>query len=85
MASDETYIQNIRREVGANVRRFRYEREWSQSQLAKSAGLNRSYLSMVENGRRNISLDNLVSLALALQVEPSELLVKVDPTSVGAE
>lgn len=85
MMSDESYIENIRREVGANVRRLRYERQWSQSKLAETAGLNRSYLSMVENGRRNISLDNLVSLALALQVEPSVLLTKVKATPAGAD
>lgn len=45
----------------------------SQSKLAERAELNRSYLSMVENGRRNISLDNLVALALALDVDPIEL------------
>jgi hypothetical protein len=35
-------------------------------------------LSMVENGRRNISLDNLVSLTLALKVDLGELLVTSD-------
>lgn len=78
MLTDEQRIISIRRQVGANLRRLRTHRELSQSKLAERAGLNRSYLSMVENGRRNISLDNLVSLTLALQVELGELLVTTD-------
>lgn len=78
MLDNDTYITNIRRQVGANLRRFRNGRGMSQSKLAEMADLNRSYLSMVENGRRNISLDNLVALALALQVEPVELLTIVE-------
>jgi transcriptional regulator with XRE-family HTH domain len=78
MLTDEQRIVSIRRQVGANLRRLRNHRELSQSKLAEKAGLNRSYLSMVENGRRNISLDNLVSLTLALKVDLGELLVTSD-------
>lgn len=85
MASKDPYITDIRRQVGANLRRLRSQMKWSQSKLAEQAGLNRSYLSMVENGRRNISLDNLVSLALALRVEPVVLLTMVDSEPASAE
>jgi transcriptional regulator with XRE-family HTH domain len=78
MLTDEQRIVSIRRQVGANLRRLRVGRELSQSKLADKAGLNRSYLSMVENGRRNISLDNLVCLTLALKVDLDELLVPSD-------
>ncbi len=78
MLTDDQYILNIRHQVGANLRRLRHRHNMSQSKLAENAGLNRSYLSMVENGRRNISLDNLVALALALKVEPVELFNMVD-------
>lgn len=85
MASKDPYITDIRRQVGSNLRRLRSQMKWSQSKLAERAGLNRSYLSMVENGRRNISLDNLVSLALALRVEPVVLLTMVDSEPASAE
>jgi transcriptional regulator with XRE-family HTH domain len=84
MHIDEQHIVSVRRQVGANLRRLRTRRELSQSKLAERAGLNRSYLSMVENGRRNISLDNLVSLTLALKVELVELLSTTD-TKAAAE
>ena len=85
MLSDEQYSANYRQKVGGNLRRLRRKRKLSQSKLAESAGLNRSYLSMVENGRRNISLDNLVSLALALNVEPIELFTLVEEAAPAAQ
>ena len=85
MLSDDQYILNVRQKVGSNLRRLRKRHKMSQSKLADSAGLNRSYLSMVENGRRNISLDNLVSLALALNVEPVELFTLVDEVVPAAQ
>lgn len=36
--------------------------------------MNRTYISGLENGERNIGLLNLVRLAEALEVEPVELL-----------
>jgi transcriptional regulator with XRE-family HTH domain len=85
MARHNPYIKDVRRKVGANLRRLRSDLGLSQSQVAELADLNRSYLSMVENGRRNISLDNLVALALALQVEPVVLLTMVDSQVASAE
>lgn len=46
----------------------------SQEDLAFDAGINRAYLSTVENGKRNISIDNIFAIAIALEVDPRELL-----------
>lgn len=81
MLTNDQYILNFRQKVGSNLRRLRRSKGLSQSKLSERASLNRSYLSMVENGRRNISLDNLVALALALDVEPIELFSVVEKTS----
>lgn len=85
MLTDDQYILRVRQKVGSNLRRLRKRHQMSQSKLAENAGLNRSYLSMVENGRRNISLDNLVSLALALNVEPVELFTLVEEAAPAAQ
>lgn len=45
----------------------------SQEDLAFAAGLDRSYLSAIERGQRNLSLVNIHRLADALQVGPGEL------------
>ncbi|MFP4598317.1 MAG: helix-turn-helix domain-containing protein [Persicimonas sp.] len=60
--------------VGSNIRRLRSERDLSQQELAAEAGINRAYLSTVENGKRNISIDNIVAIANALMVDPRQLL-----------
>lgn len=57
-----------------NLRRLRVERELSQEELAARAGLDRTYVSSVERGRRNISVDNIHHLAEALDTTPAELL-----------
>ncbi|WP_294537722.1 helix-turn-helix transcriptional regulator [uncultured Rhodoblastus sp.] len=61
--------QESAREVFArNLRRLRRERGVTQEQLSHSTGLNQSYLSEVEAGKRNISIDNIDALAKALGV-----------------
>jgi len=46
----------------------------SQEALAFNADLSPTYLSQIESGKRNPSLDALFRLATALQMELSELL-----------
>jgi transcriptional regulator with XRE-family HTH domain len=69
--SDNTQLRDT---FGANVRRLRLERGLSQAELAELAGIHRAYLSTVENGKRNVSIDNISRLARALSVEPPLLL-----------
>ncbi len=59
---------------GARVRELRRARGVSQEELADEAGLDRTYVSGVERGRRNISLVNIHRRAAALGGEPAELL-----------
>ena len=46
----------------------------TEEQLAHLAGLDRTYVGSVERGERNVSLDNIWNIALALGVHPSELI-----------
>ena len=60
--------------MARNVRLLRAERGLSQEALAYEAGINRTYLSDIERGTRNVSIDNLSRLAKALDVPVWSLL-----------
>jgi transcriptional regulator with XRE-family HTH domain len=63
----------LRHRLGTNVRRLRESAQLSQEELAFRAGMHVTYLSGVENGRRNPSLGIIVRLANALEIDPVEL------------
>jgi transcriptional regulator with XRE-family HTH domain len=58
---------------GLNVRRRREEIGLTQEDLADRAGLDRSYISNVERGSRNLSISSIVRIAKALRTSASEL------------
>lgn len=65
----------LRATLAKNMIRLRQERKWSQEHLAYEAGLHRTFVAHVERHARNISLDNLEKIALALKVEAYILLL----------
>ncbi|WP_197715217.1 helix-turn-helix domain-containing protein [Nocardioides baekrokdamisoli] len=69
---DELALQR-RRAFGAKVRSLRLEHGLSQEALGHTAGLDRTYVGGVERGERNISLDNIWRVAVALDVQPQDL------------
>ncbi|MFU0505701.1 helix-turn-helix domain-containing protein [Pseudaminobacter sp. NGMCC 1.201702] len=64
----------IRAIVGFNVPRLRRERGLSQEELSFRSGFTRAYLSGLEAGRRNPTIDSLSKLAQALDTEIEELI-----------
>lgn len=67
---------SARQTFGQNLRRARRLKDISQEELASRADLSRTYISEVERGVRNVSIDNMGSLAQALGVPLRDL---VDP------
>jgi transcriptional regulator with XRE-family HTH domain len=61
-------------QLGERIRELRRRRGLSQEALADAAGLDRTYISSCERGKRNASLLTLYRIAAALDVEPSTLL-----------
>ena len=53
---------------------FRLKAELSQEELGFLSGLDRTYISSVERGKRNIGIANIYRIALALHIEPFVLL-----------
>lgn len=63
---------------GETVRTHRKARGLTQQELAAKTGLNRSYIGGIERGGRNVSLHNVLRLAVALDIPPSTLLQPLD-------
>lgn len=71
--------------LGAHVKELRIEQELTQGQLALIVGLDRSYISRVERGRCNVTLDAIMLLAHGLGVTPSDLLASVGASGEARE
>ena len=64
--------------LGQNVRRRRETRKLTQEKLAEKAGLDPTYISGIERGRRNPGIKNVAQLAKALGFTAGELCNGVD-------
>ena len=62
------------RTIGLTIRALRRERGLSQEALAELAHIDRSYMSSVERGLRNVSVLNVARIAAALDVPVRDLL-----------
>ncbi len=64
--------------LGRAVRDLRADRGISQEDLAHRSGMHRTYVGGIERGERNVSYANLLRLAGALDVPPSQLLARAE-------
>ncbi|MDO9338933.1 MAG: helix-turn-helix transcriptional regulator [Bacteroidales bacterium] len=60
---------DIRKIVGARIRELRLKMKISQEALANIAEIDRTYMTSVENGKRNISIINLEKIVKALETD----------------
>lgn len=70
------HVPPHRAAFGARVRELRTARGWSQEDFAHRANLDRTYVSGIERGTRNPTLDIIQKLAQALDVPAAELLIE---------
>lgn len=59
---------------GSKVRSERVKQGLSQEQLAAKAGVHRTYIGMIERAEKNITLENIEKIAMALGKKPKDLL-----------
>jgi transcriptional regulator with XRE-family HTH domain len=61
-------MNNIKILVGNRIRYYRGERNISQEELANAAGMARGFVSGVETGKRNITVETLGKIIEVLDV-----------------
>lgn len=68
----ELASMDIKLKIGQRIRELRKGLEISQESLAYKAEVDRTYVTDVENGRRNISVEILEKLITALEISFTE-------------
>lgn len=63
---------------GLAVRKIRLEQGISQEELADRCGLHRTYISDIELGKRNLSLENIERIAISLNKTLSAFFKEVE-------
>ncbi len=75
MGGRKRHVETARERVARHMRTRRLELGVSQERLAELANLHRTYIGSVERAERNVSLDNVERIAVALGVDICELLL----------
>lgn len=70
----ETTLQEVKSDLALNLRRIRLARKIAQEKLALEAGVDRTFVSKIERGLGNPSLEVLLKLANRLDINLAELL-----------
>ena len=62
------------KKLGENIKRIRTEKGMSQGDICRATGADRAYISNIESGNKNPTLETLAKIADALDVKIDELL-----------
>lgn len=68
---------DIKGKIGLRIRELRLQQMLSQEKFAAICDLDRTYISSIEKGKRNISIVNLEKIAVALGTSLSELMERL--------
>lgn len=64
----------ISKKLGQNIKRVRLRRKMTQGDICRKLNMDRSYMSAIEGGKKNITIAKLEELANSLNVSVDELL-----------
>ena len=67
-------MAKISKKLGTNIKRIRLHRKMTQGDICRKLDMDRSYMSAIEGGKKNITIAKLEELANALNVAVDELL-----------
>ncbi|OGH79284.1 MAG: DNA-binding protein [Candidatus Magasanikbacteria bacterium RIFCSPLOWO2_02_FULL_47_16] len=64
----------ISKRLGDNIKKIRTRKGMSQGDICRALDMDRGYMSAIENGKKNITIQQLERLAQALGVTTDKLL-----------
>lgn len=71
-------IKNLEAIIGRHIKEIRLKKGLSQDELSIETGLDRSYISMIERGKRNPTLIVIFRLCEVLDIEPHSLIKNIE-------
>jgi len=69
--------ENITIRFGRRLKDLRKKKGWTQVQMADALGIDRSYISDMENGKLNVCLPTMEVLAQGFEMSMSKLISKL--------
>ena len=67
-------MAQISKKLGDNIKQIRLRRKMSQGDICRAIDMDRSYMSAIESGKKNVTIAVVEKLARALDVSVDELL-----------
>ena len=75
MSISDKKLNAYQKKLGKHIRKLRKQNQFSQLDLAVECDYEKTTISRIENGRTNLTIKTLLTLAHALDVELSELII----------
>ena len=67
--------------IGELVREYRLSKKLTQQELAEKSDLSLPFINLIENNRRNLSVDTLLKILSAMDIDPSDFFRPLSDTS----
>lgn len=67
--------------IGELVREYRLRKKLTQQELAEKSDLSLPFINLIENNRRNLSVDTLLKILSAMEIDPSDFFRPLSKTS----
>ena len=67
--------------IGELVREYRLSKKLTQQELAEKSDLSLPFINLIENNRRNLSVDALLKILTAMEIDPSDFFRPLSETS----
>lgn len=67
--------------IGELVREYRLSKKLTQQELAEKSDLSLPFINLIENNRRNLSVDALLKILTAMEINPSDFFRPLSDTS----